>query len=103
AVNVAPTGLAQVPLPPGAHRSLAIREERGGAMIGFYGSGDPQEWMRFFDGWFAEREWSVDGWLAGSKVWSARFRSPDGDEHGHVEIQLAEDYHELTGLIQVVQ
>ena len=99
-----PTGLPEVPLPPDGQRSLSLRDERGGMLVGFSGKGSPPQWIQFYDDWFAERGWSAEeGWLSAGGAWSARFRKPGVPEAGRVEIQFAEAANrELTGLLQIV-
>jgi len=103
AANTSRTGLPTIPLPPGAHRSLSLRDERGGAIIGFYGSGEPGDWMKFYDKWFANEKWSADErGRVGARAWSAQFRKTDAADDGRVEIQFAVDGNrQLTGLIQI--
>lgn len=93
-----------VPFPLEAHRNLALRDDRGSALIGFSGSATPEAWMKFYDAWFAARGWSSsDGWLTGDRTWTVRFHGQGAAETGVVEIQFAgEPGGELTGLVQVV-
>ena len=103
AAQPASSGLHDVPLPPHARRNLSLRDERGGAFIGFSGDGTPQAWVKFYDDWFATAGWSSGtGWLDGAEAWSARFHKPDAPEAGRVEIQFAVGgRRELTGLLQI--
>ena len=96
-------GLTNVPLPPGAQRNLSLRDERGGALIGFSGSGSPQTWMTFYDEWFTGRGWSnPDRWSVGAEAGSARYSKPGVPEAGHVEIRFAADGNgNLTGILHV--
>ena len=98
-----PSGLANVPLPPGAHRNLSVRDERGGLVLGFYGSGSAQKWMKFYDDWFARQGWSKrEKWSTGAEAWSARFAPSQVSREGWVEIRFAADHDgNLTGLLQV--
>ncbi len=107
--NPVPTGLVDVPLPPDGTRNLSLRDERGGMLVGFSGSGGPSVWMKFYDDWFAGRGWSSgDGWAAGGveagkRSWSVRFQKPEHSEAGRVEIQFAEGPNrEMIGLLQIV-
>ena len=99
----AATGLPEVPLPPGSRRNLSLRDERGGALVGYSGSGSGQAWMKHYDGWFAAQGWSSnEGWRTEGGTWSARFRNQKDPAAGWVEIHFAEDAHrELTGLVQI--
>ncbi len=102
--SAVPAGLPDVPLPPESHRNLSRRDERGGLLVGFSGTGSPREWIQFYDDWFAGQGWSLEeGWLTGGGAWSARFRKPGAPEAGRVEIQFAEAANrELSGLLQIV-
>lgn len=74
-----PAALPHVPVPHGARQVLALREERGGELIGFSGNGAPEEWSRFYDEWFASHGWySADGWQTVGGSWTARF-VPQGE------------------------
>ncbi len=98
------SSLPDVPLPPDGHRNLSLRDERGGLLVGFAGIAAPQDWVQFYDDWFAEKGWSSEeGWLTGGGAWSVRFRKPGAPEAGRVEIQFAEAANrKLTGLLQIV-
>jgi hypothetical protein len=97
------SGLPSVPLPQGAQRNLSIRDERGGQLLGFSGSGSAQIWMEFYDDWFARQGWSkTDKWSTGAEAWSARFTPPSASQAGWIEIRIAADRNgDLTGLIQI--
>lgn len=101
--SASPAGLPRVPLPPGAQRNLSVRDERGGALIGYSGSGSPQDWMKFYDDWFLRQGWSkTDKWSIGTESWSASFRRQHDPDAGRVEIRFAADGDgRLTGLIQI--
>jgi hypothetical protein len=94
-------GRLDVPLPPGAQRNLSFRDERGGSLIGFSGSGSPQVWMAFYDDWFSTRGWSNSGtWSSGAESWSARFSKPGVPGAAFVEIRFAADGKgTLTGIL----
>ena len=96
------SGQPTVPLPPGANRNLSLRDERGGLMLGFSGSGLAQNWMTFYDDWFAGQGWAKsDHWSTGKQTWSVRFIKPGFPEAGRIEIRIAVDQKgELTGLLQ---
>jgi hypothetical protein len=100
----APADRADVPLPPGTHRNLSLRDEQGSAIIGFSGNDSAGQWIKFYDDWFTDRGWSSgEGWLTSTSAWSARFDEPGGSAGRRVEIQFARDgYGELSGLLQVV-
>ncbi|MGQ0633847.1 MAG: hypothetical protein ACT4QC_04495 [Planctomycetaceae bacterium] len=95
--------LPEIALPTGAHRSLAMRDAQGGGLVGFSGTGDPEEWCRFFSGDLRSHGWrTVDGWRAGAGAWSARFE-PDGEFTGdEVSVQFSGDAHQgFVGLVQL--
>jgi len=100
--STSPSGRSNVPLPPGAYRNMSLRDERGGLLVGFSGSGSAAAWMKFYDDWFGRQAWSkTDKWSTGSESWSARFSNPDAPSAGHVEIRFAADQNGiLTGLLQ---
>src|SRR4029077_4955922 len=56
--TTSPAGPFDVPLPLGAPRNLSLRDEKGGALIGFSGNGSAQKWMKFYDDWFERQGWS---------------------------------------------
>jgi len=95
--------LPDVPLPDGARRNLSLRDEKGGALIGFSGRGSAKTWMTFYDDWFSRQGWSQTyQWSVGAAAWSASYRRPRESETGRVEIRFAADERgELTGLIQI--
>jgi hypothetical protein len=101
--SASPSGLPNVPLPAGAQRNLSVRDERGGALIGFSGSGSARNWMTFYDDWFARQGWSkTDKWSIGAESWSASYRRPQAPQAGRVEIRFAVDHDgEMTGLLQI--
>ncbi len=55
-------------IPPGSHRTLAVRFAGGGALIGFRGPTSLENWKRFFDqqGWLRRVPWlqMEGGWVA---------------------------------------
>ena len=64
--NPSAVGLPDVPLPPASTRNLSLRDERGGLLVGFAGTGEPAVWMKFYDEWFTQHGWSSgNGWLTG--------------------------------------
>jgi hypothetical protein len=100
--SASPAGLRNAPLPPGAQRNLSVRDERGGLVLGFSGSGSAQIWMKFYDDWFLRQGWSkTDTWSTGAGAWSASFTPLREPLRGKVEIRLAADHDgNLTGLLQ---
>ncbi|MFN0054423.1 MAG: hypothetical protein ACKV0T_19785 [Planctomycetales bacterium] len=81
---------AELPLPPGSHRNLSLRDERGGGLTGFSGSGVPSEWMDFFDTELPRSGWkNRDGWRGSGATWIATFWQSSGE--ARVELQLTGD------------
>ncbi len=90
-----------IPLPPGAARTLSLRDERGGVLTGFSGNGTPEEWIKFYEDRSSTRGWTrSDAWSAGNESWSARFARREG---GWVDVRFAKDRRgELAGILQVI-
>jgi hypothetical protein len=84
------TAVFQVPVPPGASQTLAIRVLGGGAVVGFRGSPSVPAWTEFYDRWFAERGWSASGWQSASNVWRAHYRAAAPDT-ATADVQLGGD------------
>jgi hypothetical protein len=101
----AATGLPEIPLPPGSRRNLSLRDEHGGALVGFSGSGSAPQWMNHFDDWFIAQGWlNGEGWRTGDGSWSARYHKQVSPTAARVEIHFAEDLRrEFTGLIQITK
>lgn len=96
------TKVPVVPLPPGGRRLLGLRDERGGSLVGFSGSGSPETWMKFYEEWFGERDWTTEGWQVTGSSWGTRFLPPEA-EMGIVEVEFALDGQGgLTGVISVL-
>lgn len=96
-------GLPPVPLPPGGRRLLALRDQSGGMLVGFAGSGPPAAWTRYYDDWFRTHGWrSAAGWQISGTNWAAGF-SPAVPAGGRVDIHFSgAGKEDLTGLISVV-
>jgi hypothetical protein len=96
-----PARSADIPLPPGAARTLSLRDERGSVLMGFSGTAAPEEWIKFYEDRCSERGWTrSDAWSAGNESWSARFARREG---GWVDVRFAKDRHgELAGVLQVI-
>lgn len=96
-----PASPGSIPLPPGAARTMSLRDERGSLLLGFSGSNTPQDWVAFYDGFCTAHGWTrtVD-WSPGNESWAARFARREG---GWVDIRFARDQRgELTGVLQVI-
>jgi hypothetical protein len=102
--GAAASGIPEISLPPGGHRNLAVRDEQGGRLVGFSGIASAEEWIKYYDRWFAEKDWSSgEDWRASSGTWSARFQKQTSDTATTVKIHFAQGARgELMGLIQVV-
>lgn len=93
-----------VPLPPGALRNLSVRDAQGGGLVGFSVNAPADTLMKFYDDWCSRHEWvATDGWQAGDRVWTARFRTAGDPGAALVDVRFAEDRGGLLlGLIQIV-
>jgi hypothetical protein len=99
----ASNSIAEIPLPDGCRRILAIRGEAGVGLIGFGGEGNPEEWMGSFDDRLRSQGWSpTQGWTSGPKSWSAQFTPDESSAKGRVAIEFSGDgTGALTGLILI--
>ncbi|MHB1036301.1 MAG: hypothetical protein ACYC35_25105 [Pirellulales bacterium] len=90
----------QPALPPGARRTMAVRDANGGGMAAFGGSGPPQRWIGFYDRWFRQHGWSVaSAWQLSGAVWHARYEQGGS---GSVDVQFAPaDSNGLVGLVTI--
>ena len=100
-------GSLEVPLPPGAERTLTLRFGEGEGVVGFRqrapraeqnSNETPQAWMQFYDRWLVGHGYSPDvAWRNLHGSWHARFEHP---EAGRIEIQLARDRdHNIGGTL----
>jgi hypothetical protein len=92
---------SDIPLPPGAARTLSLRDTKGSALSGFAGKALASEWITFYDDLAEARGWTRStAWSPGNQSWAARFARREG---GWVDIRLANDRRgELTGVLQVI-
>lgn len=107
AAGIAPASPGDWPdvqVPPGARRSLAMRDQRGGGLIGFSGAGEPADWREFFSNDLQQSGWSAPaGWQQMHNRNSARFVGPTQSGAGTIEILFSTDRNrQLTGLIQLL-
>lgn len=64
-----------IPLPPGATKSLALTSTSGGAMVSFQGPAEPEVWKKTFDRWLADGGWRApEGWRPSGNGWYLRGR-----------------------------
>jgi hypothetical protein len=89
--------LADVQLPTGARRTLALRGQPGEATIGFTGRGLPETWRKELDAWFAAQGWQSDGWRSINSGWHAHYRHPVSSDAA--QVHFADSAGVLTGLI----
>jgi hypothetical protein len=94
-------GSPDIPLPPGAARTLSLRDSQGSVLLGFAGKALASEWITFYEDLAEARGWTrLTAWSAGNESWAARFARRD---RGWVDIRLANDRRgELTGVLQVI-
>ncbi len=92
--------LADVPLPPGAHRVFFMQAD-GGRTVALSGSDRPERWKRFYEDWFARRGWRpAASWRPFGAAWYARFAAPD--RGSSVDIHFGPDGRGgLSGLLLV--
>ena len=64
---------ADIPVPPGATKLLALSSTAGGAMVSFQGPAEPDAWKRTFDRWLADGGWQApQGWRSSGNGWYLR-------------------------------
>jgi hypothetical protein len=97
-------GLPKVQLPKTARRILLLRDARGGALIGFEGTGSGREWARHFDNWFDKHDWHHETtWSRNGSSWNGRFHDGTQPNTGHIEIQFSSTNEaQWTGLLTVI-
>jgi hypothetical protein len=62
------------PAPPGGQRTLLLRIDRGGVIVGYAGVGVVESWTKFYDDLFAESPpQSKDDWQVDFGSWRRRF------------------------------
>ena len=62
------------PAPPGGQRTLSLRTDGGGTMIGYAGIGTIESWTKFYDDLFAESPSQAAGdWQVDFGSWRRRF------------------------------
>jgi hypothetical protein len=94
--------LPDVPLPASCRQLLVLRSQ-GGQLIGFCGSGSPDDLAADFDESFQTLGWSADGgWANGRSNWAAHYRPSGKGQSGRIEVVYSRsDAGELRGLVQI--
>jgi hypothetical protein len=102
--SVASGWVPDLPLPSGARRNLALRDDRGGGVIGFSGDGEPGAWREHFEARLGTQNWvSRNGWWVEGGTASAGFVKESRPEGGRIEIQFSGDVRGgMTGLIHML-
>jgi hypothetical protein len=80
-----------IPLPPGATKSLAFSSTSGGVVVSFRGPGpaQPEVWKRTFDRWLTDGGWlAPEGWRASGDGWYLRGRR-DGAAAAMVDVRFS--------------
>jgi hypothetical protein len=101
--STAAGGLPSPPVPPESRRVLALRDARGGAIMSLAGTGQPLDWMRFYEAWFDRQAWRrLTDWQHAGNVRQARFVPRDAGSVATADLQIVEDpNHRLTGLLTI--
>ena len=81
-------GLSELPVPPGATKTLAVRVAGGGVVLGFQGKQGAESWKQFFDQWFRQSGWTAGQWRKTGSSWHLGGRSGVGQEPVAVDIQF---------------
>lgn len=91
--------LSLLPEPTDSLRTMLLRTEDGGALIGLAGPGDIKAWQEYFDHWFAEQDWkAVSRWRREGNSWQARY----GDAKlGWIHVQMSADGRFVRGMLTV--
>ena len=90
------------PLPAGARRLMSLREDAGGALVGFSGYGSPEAWRQSFDDWFETHHWKSTGWKGSGANWSAQFSRSDA-AGGSIVVQFGSSGGTgLTGILNLI-
>lgn len=91
-----------VPLPPGARRSLRVRSEIGGGLSAFRGPGTLQTWLDHFENWRNSLNLPLVTFRQHNHTATLRVRSPAAKPRAWIDIQLRElNNGEVSGLIVV--
>jgi len=81
--------LPKVPTPPGGRCVMSLRTGNGGAIVCFAGEGGSQDWLRFFEDWFQQQQWSTsEGWQTTGGMSHCRFQHADKN----TAVQIAVEY-----------
>jgi hypothetical protein len=92
-------GLSELPVPPGAAKTLTLRMAGGGALVAFQGPQEAESWKQFFEQWFHRRGWNVGDWCKTGSSWHLGGRGGVGRESVTVDVQFGpKSEGRLTGL-----
>jgi hypothetical protein len=81
--------LPGAPAPPGGRHVMSLQTDGGGAIVCFAGEGSPQDWLRFFEEWFEQQQWSSSkGWQTIGGMWHRRFHHTSKN----TTVQIAVEY-----------
>ena len=77
------------PAPPGGQRTLSLRTDRGGSIVGYVGVGTVDRWTMFYDSLFAESpSQPVADWQGDFGYWRRRF---SGSSTGTIDVVIRDD------------
>ena len=80
---------------------MTLRDPSGATLLAFAGSGDADQWQRFFADWFRRDGWSpVEKWQLEGGVWHARYAR---GEHTTADMEFGpQPSGRLSGLMRLV-
>jgi hypothetical protein len=95
------SSLANIPIPPGGRRIVAMQVADGGAITAFSGPDQTQQWKGFYDGWFGQHGWkTVKSWRQTGASWNACYIVSDPRQPAVADVQLSPDGQgRCTGLL----
>jgi hypothetical protein len=78
---------------------MSLRTGDGGAVVCFAGEGSRQTWLRFFEGWFEQQQWSKSsGWQTTGGMSHCRFHHAGTN----TAVQIAVEYRgQLSAMVLV--
>ena len=97
------SGLADIPIPPGSCRIIAMQVAEGGGIAAFSGPDRAEQWKQFYDGWFGEHRWKPSGsWQQMGSSWQVRYTAADPRQPAAADLRLTPDRHgRCTGLLMI--
>ena len=95
--------IGRVALPEGSSRILSLRDATGGALLAFEGDAAGEEWIDWFDNWFAGHKWkAARDWSRSPNGWSATYVPRDEDESGRIDISFSRsDEGRMSGIVSI--